>query len=147
MTLNAVSVHLWLPGYSVAAGEFSGDDEEGEGTGVDGWLQSLVTPCTPLSIIHPLVSVCIQDVTDTDEHEHASEKDVASDSVKCLFFSFLVADFVTGVPKGLMLYGLVREPHVSCHTVLHSTQTQKCSSHVLISREQTAAPFIIALLR
>lgn len=31
LTLNAVSANLCLPGYSVAAGEFSGDDEEGEG--------------------------------------------------------------------------------------------------------------------
>lgn len=31
LTLNILSVHFCLPGYSVAAGEFSGDDEEGEG--------------------------------------------------------------------------------------------------------------------
>lgn len=57
-----------LPGYSVAAGEFSGDDEEGEGhiysTGNHcAWLGSeFGDPCTPLSIIHPLFSHSVTDV-------------------------------------------------------------------------------------
>lgn len=65
--------HSCSAGYSVAAGEFSGDDEEGEGhiyiftgqgTGVHGWVHSLVTP-VHLSIIHLFVS---QDATDEDSY-------------------------------------------------------------------------------
>lgn len=29
-----------------------------------------------------------------------------------LAFSFFAADFITGVPKGLMLYGVVRSPYI-----------------------------------
>lgn len=82
-----------------------------QGTSVHGWVQSLATPehlCQLfISYSHTKCQSWIN-VT----HMHTNEEDTCFHSVTYLFFSSLGADFVTGVPKGLMLYGLVSDPHV-----------------------------------
>lgn len=37
--------------------------------------------------------------------------------VKSDHFAFLFTDFITGVPKGVMLYGLVRSSHIFFYNV------------------------------
>lgn len=98
---------------------------------IHGWVQSLVTP-KYCQIFNYLVSThdCI--VTGRDywvfyktkpQREPKNKKKTLfstlvssylSDSEMThpnpLAFSFFAADFITGVPKGLMLYGVVRSP-------------------------------------
>lgn len=76
---------------------------------------------------------------------HANEEDMCFHSVTYLFFSSLGADFVTGVPKGLMLYGLVSDPHAllaqnSTYRIVHvqkqelQEESLRCS-HVPINSD------------
>lgn len=96
-----------------------------QGTSVHGWVQSLTTPVhlSQLFIhyshsVHRMWQTWISPRTVTYKR-----KSDGLDSVKPLLFSVLVADFITGVPKGLMLYGLVRDPHVFLSQ--HSQNTHK----------------------
>lgn len=75
-----------------------------QGTSVHGWVQSLVTPEHLCQLFISYSHTMCQ-----------SEINVNSCvfTLKYFFFSFLGSDFVTGAPKGLMLYGLVSDPHVS----------------------------------
>lgn len=68
-----------------------------------------------------------------------------------MFFSFPVADFVTGVPKGLMLYGLVREPHVAYRTerttLNANTETQFTRADQLRTNSCTMNRSTVEMLR
>lgn len=75
------------PGYSVAVGEFSGDDTEGE--------------CVPR--LRPRERVDGDPGTETLNHSCDSLFPTLSPQLSLLF-----ADFVAGVPKGNLTYGYVR---------------------------------------
>lgn len=92
----------------MASGEFSGDGEEGEGhiystENQNAWLSAGIAALSRYTCLcsNRKVLLAFQEAK-TFKTQKKSDNYVA----------FLFTDFVTGVPKGLMLYGLVRSSYV-----------------------------------